>query len=86
MRIAGRQWQQEQRARIAVMGASLTAKLTRLPAREFRSAIRSIQHNLKKDPDAGRQTPEQTRALILDWAEQLGPKYIKIERHESPVI
>jgi hypothetical protein len=68
------------------MGASLTAKLSRLPAREFRSAVRSIQQGLKKDPDAERQTPEQTRALILEWAEQLGPKYLKIERHERPVI
>ena len=69
-----------------MMGASLTAKLARLPARQFRSAVRSIQQSLTKDPDAERQTPEQTRALILDWAEQLGPRYLKIERHERPVI
>jgi len=83
VRIAGRGWQQEQRVRIAVMEASLTAKLHRLPARQFRSAIRSIQQTLKKDPDAERQTPEQTRALILDWAGQMG---LKVERHERPVI
>jgi len=71
---------------MAVMGASLTAKLARLPASEFRSAVRSIQQSLKRDPDAERQTPEQTRALIFDWAEQLGPRYFKVERHERPVI
>jgi len=81
--MAGLQWQQEQRVRITVMGASLSAKLARLPARQFRSAIRSIQQSLKKDPDAERQTPEQTQALIREWADQLG---LKVQRHESPVI
>jgi len=78
------QWQQEQQARIMVIGASLTAKLSRLPARQFRSAIRSIQQSLKKEQSTGeRQTPEQQRALLLDWAAQLG---LKVERHERPVI
>jgi len=67
-----------------VIGASLTAKLSRLPARQFRSAIRSIQQSLKKEQSTGeRQTPEQQRALLLDWAAQLG---LKVERHERPVI
>jgi len=69
-----------------VMGASLTAKLSRLPARQFRIAIRSIQQSLKKEQSAGageRQTPEQQRALLLDWAAQLG---LKVERHERAVI
>ena len=67
-----------------IMGASLTAKLSRLPARQFRTAIRSIQQSLKKEQSAGeRQTPEQQRVLLLDWAAQLG---LKVERHERPVI
>jgi hypothetical protein len=66
------------------MGASLSAKLARLPAKQFRSAIRSIERMLQKDPGATeRQTPEQTRVLILDWAAQAG---LKVERHERPVI
>lgn len=84
MRLRGNRWQQEQRARLVVMAASLTAKLSRLPPNQFRSAIASIQRTLTKDSTATeRQTPEQTRALILDWAGQLG---LKVERHERPVI
>jgi len=80
----GSQWQQEQSARIAVVGASLAAKLARLPARQFQSAIRSIEKSLKKDPDAStRQDPQTQRALMLEWAESLG---LKVERHNSPVI
>jgi hypothetical protein len=82
----GSQWRQDQAARLTVTAASLTAKLHRLPGDKFRSAIRAIQQSLKNDPEAPRQTPDQTRALILDWAQQLGPKYMKIERHERPVI
>ena len=80
----GSQWQQEQQARLVVMGASLTAKLTRLTAKDFRSAILSIQKSLDKDPDASkRQEPEVQRALILEWADGMG---LKVERHERPVI
>ena len=80
----GAQWQQEQQTRLVLMGASLTAKLQRLPAPKFRSAILSIQKYLKKDPDAPtRQTPETQRTLMLEWAESLG---LKVERHERPVI
>ena len=81
MRMRGAQWQQEQQTRLAMMGASLTAKLHRLPAREFRSAIRNIQAALKPRPE--RQDPETQRALLLDWAAQMG---LKVEHHERPVI
>ena len=80
----GAQWQQEQGARLAVVGASLSAKLMRLPARDFRSAIGRIDRLLKKErPAAERQDPETQRLLILDWADSLG---LKVERHEKPVI
>jgi hypothetical protein len=80
----GGQWQHEQQARLIVMGASLTAKLTRLPAKDFRSAVLSVQKSLDRDPDASEhQDPETQRALILEWADSIG---LKVERHERPVI
>ena len=79
--MVGVQWQQEQQTRLAMMGASLTAKLQRLPATDFRRAIRSIQQALKPRPE--RQDPETQRAILLDWAAQMG---LKVEHHERPVI
>jgi len=80
----GSRWQHEQLTRTAVIGASLTAKLTRLPAKQFRSAILSIQKSLDRDPDASKhQDPAVQRALILEWASSIG---LKVERHDRPVI
>jgi len=79
----GSQWRMEQQARLIVMGASLTAKLHRLPTRQFRSAIQSLQNALKKTERTEPQDPETQRALILDWAAEMG---LKVERHERPVI
>jgi hypothetical protein len=80
----GSQWQMEQQARLAVLGASLTAKLVRLKPNDLRSALGRIDHLLKKgDAPRERQDPETQRLLILDWAQSLG---LKVERHEHPVI
>jgi len=80
----GSQWQMEQQARLSVLGATLGAKLVRLPPREFRAAISRIDQLLKKDRSTvERQDPENQRLLLLDWANSLG---LKVERHEKPVI
>lgn len=79
--MAGVQWQYEQQTRLMLTSASLAAKLQRVPANKFRSALQAVQQALK--PRSERQPPETQRALILDWAAEMG---FKVERHERPVI
>ena len=84
MRLKASTWRHDQQMRLAILGATTTAKLMRLGSREFRSAILTIQKALKKDPDAPlRQDPAAQKALILEWAEGMG---LKVERHARPVI
>lgn len=84
VRISAASWQQERQARLAVMGASLTAKLVRAAPKDFRRALADIGRTLKKPiGPTERQDPETQRALLLDWAASLG---LKVEHHAKPVI
>lgn len=66
----GVQWQQEQVTRLALVAAHTTAALVRYPRKKRLPSIKS----LLQTPERGRQTSEEQKHLMREWAQRLQGK------------